>query len=121
MTEEETLDSLDARFGESPMRARLRALLAERDALLNLLAVIHRDGGHHATERGVLASAQAAEAEVVRLRSWADELQAGLTDANAEAVRFRGEAEDFVLHHTCGSCGAPRAQGPCTRHCDNDD
>ena len=53
MSEEETLDALDANFGPSPMRARLRALLAENERLraemkqthLALAVIVQKAGG----------------------------------------------------------------------------
>jgi hypothetical protein len=53
-------------------------LLAEHDrlkaALRNLLAVIHRDGGHYTEEHGLAKSIQEAYALWVELREKADEL-----------------------------------------------
>lgn len=37
--------------------------------LLNLLAVIHRDGGHYATEHGVIKASKDAEKIVIKERS----------------------------------------------------
>jgi hypothetical protein len=60
----------------------------ERRALLNLLAVIHRDGGHYAAKYGTEKASDDAEALVIATRDERDDLRAKL-----QAVR---EAGDFL-------------------------
>jgi hypothetical protein len=63
--------------------ARLREALDEwEDSALNLLAVVHRDGGQHTATVGFSASCTEAEAAVVALR-------AKLAEAEKDAARYR--------------------------------
>jgi hypothetical protein len=56
----------------SPCEQRRR----EREALMNLLARIHRDGGHHTSAVGVEQSALDADAKVVAWIALEDEQKA---------------------------------------------
>ena len=61
-------------------------LTRERDAAANLLAVIHRDGGHHTVSVGFARSCVDAEVVVLQDRMARDEARA-VTDAMIERAR----------------------------------
>ena len=62
--------------------------------LLNLLAVIHRDGGHHTLQFGVLQSAKEAEAAICRERVECSELREQLEQERKrlDTVAYYGAA-----------------------------
>jgi hypothetical protein len=76
--------------------ARLRA---EISAALDLLAVIHRDGGHHEVKHGLVRSCKAGEAVVIGLRAEVECLKSELADETGaldEASRHAMELSDEV-------------------------
>ena len=79
-----------------PMAEELMAGRDElRAELQNLLAVIHRDGGHYTAEHGLEKSVQDAMRLVPELRAERDELRAGLLPpATADDT-----ALGWTLHH----------------------
>lgn len=71
------------------LAAEVLRLRAERIATGNLLAVIHRDGGHHMAEHGVQASCAAAERVVCDERA--------RLDAVEHAARAYRDATDVLI------------------------
>lgn len=72
--------------GQRTMQQENKRLAEEQDHAMNLLARIHRDGGHHTSAHGFAKSCQDAEIEWMRL---ADELIA----AREENARLRADAK----------------------------
>jgi len=60
------------------LHEQITTLTAERNAAANLLAVIHRDGGHHTGSVGFSRSCADAEAAVLQDRTERDKLAARL-------------------------------------------
>ena len=86
------------------IRARSSAPEAREEALGNLLAVIHGDGGHRALEVGVEQAAAEAEKIVANLLSSAPEAREG------EAVKCRANMDTVGDCSTRGGCDCPPQQ-----------
>jgi hypothetical protein len=88
-------DTVQATAPDSAMRVA-KAQLAEKEreiattshVLQNLLAVIHRDGGHHTAEYGLKISGEHAEAVVFDLMRRAEAAEQRLHEAQAEIARL---------------------------------
>ncbi len=69
------------------------ALGQVRNLLLNLLARIHGDGGHHVAKVGVEQACADADEKVVRLQAARDEARSELESARLEIAAWRALAE----------------------------
>lgn len=100
--------SLDALCRREPEWAasRIRTLTAEaqddesRIALYDLLAVVHRDGGHHTEKVGVAQSVANARARVAETHSGLDEARARAEKAEAKI----GDCEGCPPGYGCPAC-----------------
>ncbi len=93
----EHFDALDSYGDRARFLATIHKLQADRNAIRGILAVIHRDGGHHTEKVGYRRSVEDAH------QIWGD-LQTAISDATAERDRLRGALEyirDDLLPYGC--------------------
>jgi hypothetical protein len=77
-------------------RDKIRELEAERSACADLLAVIHRDGGHYAGQHGVVKAATDAIAIVHQLTAERDQYKKRADEYAQLATRRANEARKRV-------------------------
>jgi len=106
--------------------ANLTELIWCRDQLGELLATIHRDGGHHTARVGLAASARDAQDRVIRERAALDEtlaerkteqperwrspiVQRAHDEADHDYREVLYDRDDRPIRPTCAYCGRSRA------------
>ena len=89
--------------------------------LRNLLAVIHRDGGHHADENGLKTSEEEAEKVVISLRSQVEELKLNLELSQFSKSPFCEHSSQYAYspddgkHIVCLLCKSEKSEAELSR------